>query len=339
MNQNIIFEVKNKLGVIILNRPKALNALNGDMFLSLREKLLSWQDNPAIKAVLIRSSSEKAFCAGGDIRAIYENKHQSADEIARYFQLEYSIDRLIFEFPKPYIALLNGITMGGGVGVSIHGSHSIAATNLRWGMPETRIGFFPDVGASYYLSRLPHHIGTYLALTGNSISADEAVQLNLVQSIMSFNQFDALEKKLSEADFDLDDLEATTKVIRLFSQPVNTVEFDYVEEIKASFCFPTVEAIMAALLNQNTAWSLETLQQLRQRSPTSLKVTLKQLQLAKEKTIEDVIKMDLHIAQIMLTQPDFFEGVRATIIDKDKNPKWQPIALVDISDTMVAKYF
>src|SRR3990167_8756250 len=171
MTPDIIFELNNNLAKITLNRPKALNALSHPMFEQLHEHLTKWQQDNSIKAVLVRSNCEKAFCAGGDIRGIYENKHLTADEISQYFRLEYSVNQLIAHFTKPYIALTHGITMGGGIGISLHGSHCVSADNLRWAMPETMIGFFPDVGATYYLSRLPHNVGTYLALTGNGIDA------------------------------------------------------------------------------------------------------------------------------------------------------------------------
>src|SRR3989338_351799 len=157
------------LGKIILNRPRALNALSGDMFAELEQRLTAWHTDSSVKAVLIRSHCDKAFCAGGDIRAIYEAKAEPTEIVAQYFRHEYHINRLVHHFKKPYIALTNGVTMGGGVGLSLHGSHCVASPDLRWAMPETSIGFFPDVGSTYYLSRLKNYTGFYLALTGNII--------------------------------------------------------------------------------------------------------------------------------------------------------------------------
>lgn len=336
---DIIFTVKNNLGIIILNRPQSLNALSRDMFLLLQEQLTNWKKDKTIQAVLIRSHCEKAFCAGGDIKAIYENKHKSADEIARYFRIEYDINRMIADFGKPYIALLHGITMGGGVGVSIHGSHCVAADNLRWAMPETLIGFFPDVGASYYLSRLPNHIGTYLALTGNSVDAAQALHLNLIQAIVPFNQFDLLEDKLSETVFEGDRFETVTKIIQDYAIKKTAHTFPDAQTIQACFAFKTIEEIFNALSQQKTDWSLQTLSELQKRSPTSLKVTLQQLKFAKQKSVHDVLDMDFHIARKMLSQHDFFEGVRAAVIDKDKNPKWNPAELAAIPEQMVQSYF
>ncbi len=339
MTNDILFETNNHLGKIILNRPKALNALNDAMFLQLSEQLQRWEKEESIKAVLVRSNCEKAFCAGGDIRAIYENKHESVDTISHYFQLEYEINRLIFHFHKPYIALLHGITMGGGVGISIHGSHCVAAENLRWAMPETMIGFFPDVGATYYLSRLADFIGVYLALTGNTIDVNNALSLQLIKKIVPYHHFDALEKKLTETDFTANDSDIVTKIIGSFSDGRETENSLPIEKIAACFCFSSVEEIIEALINDASDWSKEILVQLSSRSPTSLKVTLHQLQLAKNKSLDEVIAMDLHIARTMLANHDFFEGVRAAIIDKDKNPQWKPAQLFEVTDDHVNDYF
>lgn len=340
MNEDILFEVTNNLAKITLNRPKVLNALNADMFLQLREQLEKWESNDSIKAILVKSNSEKAFCAGGDIRAIYEKKHQSADEISRYFRLEYDVNRYIFHLSKPYIILLQGITMGGGVGISIHGSHCVAANNLRWAMPETMIGFFPDVGSTYYLSRLPDSLGAYLALTGSTINARDAFQLKLIKKIVPYDHFDALEKELTDTNFGAFDSDVVSKIINSYAEKVEEGSiFLHAEEISACFSFLSVEEIIEALHLLETAWSRETLKQLEQRSPTSLKVTLRQLHLAKQKSLDEVIEMDFQIAHRMLENHDFYEGVRAAIIDKDKNPAWNPAKLSDVSDDEVDSYF
>lgn len=318
-----------KLGKIILNRPKALNALTHDMFMQLRKQLELWERDDSIKAVLIRSNSEKAFCAGGDIRAIYENKALGADELARYFRLEYDTNRYIHHYPKPYVAMLHGITMGGGVGISLNGRYTIAADNLRWAMPETLIGFFPDVGASYYLSRL-QFVGNYLALTGNSINAADTLSLNLVNHVVAFDQFDAIEKELTESGVEtvlnsLVDLTAASSL--------------NLPEINQHFCFSEIEDIMASLEKSSSAWAHDTLQLLLQRSPTSLKVTLEQLRRAKNKSFDEVIEMDLKIAQCMLKNHDFYEGIRAAVIDKDRNPHWDPVTLSQVRSKDVDAYF
>jgi enoyl-CoA hydratase/carnithine racemase len=299
------------------------------MFVLLREQLELWERDPAIKAVIIRSNCEKAFCAGGDIRAIYENKALGADELIKYFQLEYDTNRYIHHYPKPYIAMVHGITMGGGVGVSLNGKYTLTADHLRWAMPETLIGFFPDIGASYYLSRLDS-IGNYLALTGSSINAADALNLNLVKRIILFDQFDAIEKNFLENDVEsvlntLVDVDVSISLNRI--------------DIHQHFCFPTMEEIFISLEKSNNDWARDTLQLLSQRSPISLKVTLEQLHRAKNKSFDEVIEMDLKIAHQMLKHPDFYEGIRAAVIDKDKNPHWSPAALSQIRNGDVNAYF
>ena len=333
---DILFEViekspEKKLGKIILNRPQALNALNNEMFIPLEKHLIEWEKDPSIKAVLIRSTNAKAFCAGGDIRAIYECKQ--IEKSFDYFRREYNVNRHIFHYSKPYIAFMNGITMGGGVGVSLHGKYRIASTDLRFAMPETLIGFFPDIGASYHLSRLPNHIGKYLALTGNVIHAQDALSLRLVDAVINADQFDALESAIVDAlDSDM------AAVIENFQCEQNGKILG-INSISTCFQFDTIEKIMWALENEASEWSLAVLSQLKMRSPTSLKVTMRQLQLAKEKSLDEVIEMDYHIVKMMLEQHDFYEGIRAAIIDKDKNPVWQPGRLADVGEEMVRRYF
>lgn len=303
------------------------------MFLDMHAHLEKWRLDHTVHAIIIRSLCEKAFCAGGDIRAVYDNKNNNI--VSDYFRLEYNINKMIAHYPKPIIALTQGITMGGGVGISVHASHCVAAETLRWAMPETLIGFFPDVGASYYLSRLPDYIGMYLALTGTSINADTARQLNLVKFIVSQNKFDALENVIAACrNIDFDQI---TKIIQeLCLTPRKTSMSTHIQH---TFCFPTLEEIINALKTNNSAWAHETLKQLSQRSPTSLKVTLKQLQVAKNKTVDEVIEMDFYIAKMMLQNHDFFEGIRAAIIDKDKQPQWQPVSISDVAEQDIMQYF
>lgn len=334
---DILFENHNGIGKITLNRPQALNALSGEMFVALDKQLKQWIQDDAVKAVLVRSVSEKAFCAGGDIRSIYDNKSQPPEIIARYFRLEFDVDKLIFHYPKPYIALINGITMGGGVGISLYGSHRVATENLRWAMPETLIGYFPDVAASYYLSRLPQHIGTYLALTGEMINAEDALHLKFIDAIISNDALNMLEVALLEAS---PDSSSITAVIDSFKIAPKTHQLSLPSDvINRCFAFNTIEKIVDALKNEKTAWANHVLSLLQKRSPTSLKVTLRQLQYAKQKTFDEVIEMDFNLSLKMLGNHDFFEGIRAAIVDKDKNPQWSPAELSKITDNVVEGYF
>ncbi|MCX7122057.1 MAG: enoyl-CoA hydratase/isomerase family protein [Gammaproteobacteria bacterium] len=344
MTQAILFETipdanNNRLGKITLNRPQALNALNGDMFLHLEEQLKAWAKDDSIKAVLIRSNCEKAFSAGGDLRAIYDARAQPASVISAYFCAEYDINRIIFHYPKPYIALTQGITMGGGVGISLHGSHCVAAPNLRWAMPETMIGFFPDVGTSYYLSRLPDFYGIYLALTGHVITAAEAFQIQLTHHVIPTEKFDAVEKKLIESCFHSYDAKTVTDILAEFSDMIGNTALPNAEEIKICFCYETIEEIMGALKKQDSPWSHATLAKLQKASPTSLKVTLKHLWQSRNQSFDETISVDFCIARTMLSHHDFFEGIRATIIDKDKTPHWEPALFSDVHEVDIQPYF
>lgn len=339
MTNDILFEVTNHLAKITLNREKALNAMSYDMFVALHAQLEIWASDDAIKAVLIRSNSEKAFCAGGDIRAIYDNKHRTPESLSEYFRLEYRVNQMIKHYPKPYIALTHGITMGGGIGISLHGSHRVTSDQLRWAMPETLIGFFPDIGATYYLSRMENEIGTYLALSGNTIDAETAMKLKLMDFMIPRDRFDAVENALLHIS-SVNASEEVTAILSTFSVPTNKDALPFpLEAIKHCFRHNTIENILIELKKSESVWSSEIISLLEKRSPTSLKVALKQLRLACDKNIDDVLEMDLHIAREMLKNPDFYEGVRAAIIDKDKNPQWQPNALSMISDEAINHYF
>src|SRR3990167_9862712 len=340
MTHDILFQTitdhhNNKLGKITLNRPQALNAMSWEMFGELQKYLTLWEKDFAVKAVLITSSSPKAFCAGGDIRAVYENRALPLEEQARYFQREYAINRQLFHYTKPYIAFMNGITMGGGVGISLNGKYRIAGTDLRFAMPETGIGFFPDVGATYHLSRLPNHIGTYLALTGSSIDAGQAKSLKLVDYIVQNDQFDELEQVIVDT---LHDKNALHTALQSFH--VNATGEDLpIEKINRCFSKKHAEEIVQALKEEGSAWASETLKKISRVSPLSVKIALAQIRYAKLLSFDAVIAMDLHICKRMLEQSDFIEGIRALIIDKDKNPTWQPDTLAAVSSTQVLSYF
>lgn len=336
---DILFKVTPPLAIITLNREKSLNAISYDMFVALHAHLKKWANDDAIKAVLIRSNSEKAFCAGGDIRAIYENKHRSPESLSEYFRLEYDVNKIIKHYSKPYIALTHGITMGGGVGISLHGSHRVTSDQLRWAMPETLIGFFPDIGATHYLSRLENEIGTYLALTGNTIDAQTAMQLQLMDFMIPYDQFDAVEKALLSIS-SVNTADDVTSILSTFSVPVNSDAMCLpICDIKKCFEQNTIPNMIRELQKLDSEWSSDIINALKKRSPTSLCVALKQLRLAREKNIDDVLKMDLYIASEMLKNHDFYEGVRAAIIDKDKNPQWCPNAMDKVSDEAINTYF
>jgi enoyl-CoA hydratase len=328
-----------KLGLITLNRPQALNALNHLMFKALNQQLQHWEDDENIKAVIIRAEG-RAFCAGGDMRVAYQLGLKKDPQLKNYFADEYRMNSRVYHFSKPYIALLDGITMGGGAGISIYGSHRIATNNLIFAMPETGIGFFPDVGASYFLSRLPYRMGFYLGLTGAAISAVDCLVLGLVDHIVAREKFDEIILKIQNTALTNHPDAAVSEVIRHYSQPTQKSELlNHQVEIEMCFAKETVEEILETLERYPSAWCEEVFNSMALKSPTSLKVTLRQLQLGEKLSFDKVMEMEYRLMCRFIEGHDLFEGIRAQLIDKDKKPVWKPHRVVDVDDSEVASYF
>jgi len=327
------------IGEITLNRPKALNALTFDMCEELQNQILEWQNDTTIKAILIRGEGDRAFCAGGDIRAIYHNGVDNAGESCAFFKTEYEMNKTIFHCKKPYISLLHGITMGGGVGISMHGSFRVAAEDFLFAMPETGIGFFPDIGAGYFLSRCPHFVGRYLGLTGTGINRDDALALGLVTHCINKSAWPDLIEALNEAE-----LPSSDAVARLLTQHVTSLGSGAVltqhhKLIEACFSANTIEEIMQRLKDHSDPFAHKTLETLQKKSPLSLKVTLEQLKRSASMSYDAINEMEYKIACQFAKTPDFHEGVRAAIIDKDQKPAWQPAALDAVTPQMISEYF
>lgn len=340
MNSNIQFQKINQIGLITLNRPNALNALTLDMCIQMREQLIEWQIDKNVKAVIVNTANNRAFCAGGDIRRLYELGKQDPALALPFFWHEYRLNWYIFNFPKPYISLLNGITMGGGMGISVNGSHRIATENLLMAMPETGIGFTPDVGASYFLSHCPGYSGFYLGLTGNKITAGDAYYLGLANYFVPSHYLNILCNSLIGLRFEQDAQQEIANVIERFSTtpPLSSLAL-HQAQIDACFSKKTVEEIIAALRSHNGDWCRETEKILLTRSPTSLKVTLESLQRGKSLDFTDCLTQEYRLGGHFLNSHDLFEGIRAAIIDKDRKPHWQPAELSDVTSENVQKYF
>jgi len=344
MTKEIIFKEHptktGKIGLITLNRPNALNALNKAMCIAIHDHLKAWASDDALHAVIIESNSERAFCAGGDIRVVYDNGPDNAKDSLDYFHREYQMNADLHHFPKPYIALLDGITMGGGLGVSVHGSHRVASENLLFAMPETSIGFFPDVGTSYVLPRCPYKLGFYLGLTGNHIKVEDAYYVGLVNHAVPSGKFPDLREALLNTDLSDDAFDAVTNIINQFAIEPNPAPLaEHQATIENCFSKNTVEEIIEALKKENTDWANNTVKTLLKRSPTSLKVVLHELQQGTQKEFDDCIAMELTLGSNFLKSHDLYEGIRAAIIDKDRMPAWKPDTLKDIDITLTEKYF
>jgi len=337
---DILFTTMQHIGVITLNRPKALHALTFAMIKALTTQLQRWQDDHDVHAIVIRAAGSKAFCAGGDVRAIYDLGRHDVAKALDFFHHEYQLNQQIFNYPKPYIALMDGITMGGGVGISLHGSYPVASENFVFAMPETSIGFFPDVGASYLLSRCVDNVGIYLGLTGNRIAVADALELGLIKYIIPQERHDALLFKLSAADLSTDAHTRVGALLQEMSEPCAlTQQIGYLAYTRQCFDYQDLAAIFAALAQGNTIWHSEVSQQLLQKSPLSLHVTLKQLHSAQNMNLSECLSMDYKLAKHFMLGHDFYEGVRALLIDKDKTPHWDPAVWTDVTTAMVHNYF
>lgn len=344
MSQEVLFsEIKGSdanLGVITLNRPQVLNSLNHNMVIAMYNQLKEWEHKADIKAVIIKAIEGRAFCAGGDIRSAYERGMARDAAALHFFREEYQLNRLIFHFPKPYIALLDGVTMGGGVGISIHGSHRVATENLLFAMPETGIGFFPDVGGTYFLPGLPGKIGYYLGLTGARLASDDCVAIGIAQQKVNREQLTDLVNELATQPFSQDAHESVTNIINQFGQPVATsFLLDQQAILDACFSQHSMEDIMQALQESPNLLCIDAVTMLAKKSPTSLKVTLKALNEGKLLDFDACMDQEFTLASHFLQNHDFFEGIRALIIDKDQAPNWYPALLEDVTPAMVNSYF
>lgn len=334
----VLFERKGALGYILLNRPKALNALTLGMCEQMTTQLKAWARDDAVKAIIVRGAGEKAFCAGGDVVRLYEDGKAGKSYPYEFWSTEYRLNTLIKRYPKPYIALVDGIVMGGGVGVSVHGGFRVATDRTMFAMPETGIGLFPDVGGSYFLPRLGGSAGMYLGLTGKRLKGGDCVALGLADAFMPHDRLADLEAKLaSDAVSDLDEM---SFIIGQFADPVKSAPISGDRtSISRHFDLGSVEAIMDSLAAEDCEWAAEQLKILRQKSPTAMKVTHRQISEGAALSFEDCMKMEWRIANRCAVGRDFYEGVRALLIDKDNTPRWTPATLGEVTDADVAAYF
>lgn len=328
------------VGLITLNRPQVLNALNHAMFLALNHHLKKWDESDHIKAVIIQAVAGRAFCAGGDIRYAYERGRLNDPALPHFFRDEYRVNQRIHFFSKPYIALLDGITMGGGAGISMHGSHRVITERMTFAMPETGIGLFPDIGATYFLSRLPYKIGFYLGLTGTRIFSQDCLAVGLATQCVSHESLLKIIDLIVDTPLDADAKRSVTLLLKTFEiAPEPSLLMKHKLEIELAFSENTVEGIIKALKHFPSEWCHQTAETILTKSPTSLKVTLKALQKATSLDFESCMKMEYRLVNHFLKGQDFYEGVRAAVIDKDQKPHWNPNQLNLISDEKVNQYF
>ncbi|MEK2478018.1 MULTISPECIES: enoyl-CoA hydratase/isomerase family protein [Streptomyces] len=331
----VVREVRGRTARLTLNRPRALNALTHPMVRALDQALTDWEHDPAVETVVLTGAGERGLCAGGDIRAIHDDARDGdGSASAAFWRDEYRLNARIARYPKPYVALMDGIVMGGGVGISAHAAVRIVTERSRIAMPETGIGFVPDVGGTYLLSLAPGELGTHLALTGTQIGASDALLCGLADHYVPSAALPAL----------LDDLAAPPLREVLHRHVVRQAPpgrlADQRPWIDACYAADTVEEIVGRLSDHGDPAAKEAAGTLLAKSPTALKVTLTALRRARHLgSLEAVLDQEYRVSRAALAAPDLVEGIRAQIVDKDRNPHWSPPTLAEVGDTHVARFF
>ncbi|CAG9863680.1 unnamed protein product [Phyllotreta striolata] len=333
---DVILKEQCKAGIIVLNRPKALNALNLSMIEKILPSLKQWECDKSL--VIVKGAGEKAFCAGGDVKTVILEGMAGRREVGfEFFKKEYFMNGLIGCYKIPYIAIIDGIVMGGGVGLSVHGKYRVATERTLFAMPETQIGFFPDVGGSYFLSRLQGKLGWYLALTGQRLKGADVLHAGIATHLVNSCDLKEVEAALVECSCDAD----VKTALDAFSKK-DLPDFSlqpHMAKINCIFGSDKVEDILSGLECDDSKWAKETKDLLNKMSPTSLKVAMKQLDLGKRYNLQDCLKMEYSMSVNFLKNKDFYEGVRALLIDKDQKPAWDPPKIEDVTEQIVNGYF
>ncbi len=333
MSDDILFEKRGHAGFVTLNRPKALNALTYGMVMELVRQLTEWASDDAVRHVVICAAGEKAFCAGGDIISLYEAGKSGETDQTGFFFDEYRLNAQIKSYPKPYIALIDGIVMGGGVGVSVHGSHRVGTENTMFAMPETGIGFFPDVGGTFFLPRMPKSTGVYCALSAGRLKQADALETGVITHATKRAELASLMTALEEST----DVDATLE--RFQAQPGASSLMEKADLIDAIFSAGSVENIMKRLDASDDPWAEKTAAAIRSKSPISVHIAFEQMRRGADLNFNDCMKLEYRIVSHVLKGHDFYEGVRALLVDKDQAPKWQPEQLDQVDTSSLAVYF
>jgi enoyl-CoA hydratase len=339
--EEVLFEAQGGVGYITLNRPRALNALTLPMIRAISPQLAAWQEDSRIRAVVIRGAGERAFCAGGDVRAVWQAGRNGDPLTEVFFREEYRLNRLIHTFAKPYVALIDGVTMGGGVGLSVHGSHRVAGDRTLLAMPEVGIGLFPDVGGSYFLPRLPGRLGLFLALTGWRLHAADAIHCGLATDYVPSGQMGALAAAFAELDWRQDGAEALVDGVidRFKADPGEAELAAHQNLIDRCFSAASVESILAALDGSGDDWAAKVAKIIRRQSPTSLKVTFAQIEKGAGLDFDQAMVQEYRMSQAFMAGKDFYEGIRAVLVDKDNQPNWSPPDLAEVKPAAVEGHF
>lgn len=332
-NEDVLVSVRNGVGILTLNRPKAINSLNEVMVEGISKALHAWEHDDAVHTVLLTGAGERGLCAGGDVVALYHSAKVGGADARRFWFDEYVLNAYIGRYPKPYVALMDGIVMGGGVGVGAHGSVRVVTDTTKMAMPEVGIGFIPDVGGTYLLSRAPGALGLHAALTGAPFSGADAIAMGFADHYVPHDQVDAFAEAVVADGVD--------KALASYAtDPPASPLLEQRDWIDACYAGDTVADIVAALRGHDAAAATQAADLIATRSPVSLSVALEAVRrAAKLETLEDVLRQEYRTSCASVRSHDFVEGIRAQLVDKDRNPQWSPASLDAVTTADVEAYF
>ncbi len=337
---DLIVRREGTVGVIRLNRPKTINAVTLEMFRDIDKALGQFESDPAVGLILLEGAGERGLCAGGDIRALYESSQVKGDLGKILWREEYILNDRIARFPKPYVAFMDGIVMGGGVGLSAHGRHRVVTERTRLGMPEVGLGFFPDVGGTWLLSRSPGEIGTYFGLTGQTMNGPDAIYARFADAVVPSDRLAALREALVKLGAEVNSAEVKAMIDAFATGETSGPVAALQPQIDRWFAHDRMGDIVAALRRDGSELARSTLKTLNEKSPRGMVVALKLLRLARESSsLEQCLVREYRAALEVFASDDFREGVRAAVIDKDRNPRWSPPTIEQVTPEMVAPYF
>ncbi len=337
---DLIARREGSAGIIRLNRPKAINAVTLEMFRDVDKALDAFEADPAVGVILLEGAGERGLCAGGDIRALYESAQVRGDLGKILWREEYILNARIAKFPKPYVSFMDGIVMGGGVGLSAHSSHRVVTERTKLAMPEVGLGFFPDVGGTWLLAHSPGEVGTYFGLTGQTMNGPDAVYAGFADAVVPSGKLAALREAITRLRPGVTSAEVKSLIDGFStgetSGPVAAIE----PQIDRWFGHDRMQDVIAALQQDGSELAQSTLKTLNEKSPRGMVVALKLLRLARTSfALEQCLVREYRAALEVFASDDFREGVRAAVIDKDRNPKWSPARIEDVTPEMVAPYF
>jgi enoyl-CoA hydratase len=337
---DLIARREGSAGIIRLNRPKAINAVTLEMFRDVDKALNAFEADPAVAVILLEGAGERGLCAGGDIRALWESSKVKGDLGKILWREEYILNARIAKFPKPYVAFMDGIVMGGGVGLSAHSRHRVVTERTKLAMPEVGLGFFPDVGGTWLLSHAPGEIGTYFGLTGQTMNGPDAIHARFADAVVPSGKLPVLRDALTKVRAGTTSSEVKTLIDGFATGEASGPVAAMQPKIDAWFAHDRMEDIAAALQRDGSELAMATLKTLSEKSPRGMVVTLKLLRLARTAaSLEECLVREYRAALEVFASDDFREGVRAAVIDKDRNPKWSPPRIEDVTREMVAPYF